>query len=326
MHTINRRQFSALCTATLVSGAANAQSRRPELARIYVPFAAGGGMDQIARLLAETTRGELADNVIVENKSGASGRIAVDALKLMPADGTTLLVHASVVQSLYPFVFKQLSYDALTDLSPVSVVARIEYAFAVGPGVPQEVRTLAEYLAWLKADPKRSSFATPGAGTPLHLMPLLLQRDTKVEMNPVHYRGTSAGLPEVMGGSVPAIYGPLPDLLQQVAGGRLRLLATSGPARNRLTPTVPTFAEQGYPELTMTDWYGIFVNGKTPQPVQEAISLQIRKALTHPVLVAAFEKAYLEPYGSTPAEAMRMVRQDSERFAKLVKTVGYQPE
>lgn len=326
MSFINRRQFSALSAAALTGGAAFAQSKRPEVVKILVPFAAGGTMDQIARLLAEQLRGGIADTVVVDNKSGAAGRIAIDAMRQAPGDGSTLLIHAIGIQTLYPYTFKNLGYEPFADVVALSTTNPLEFCFTVGPAVPASVTNLKTYVEWVKGDPKRAAFATPGPGTPLHFLPLLLGRNEKIDMNPVHYRGTAAALPDVLGGQIPALSSPLHDIIQQLPTGKLRILASSGAARNKLTPSVPTYAEQGYTQLTSGDWYAIFANGKTPVALQEQLSAAIRKALASPAIATAFSKAYIEPTPSTPAQALAMARADNERWAKVVKEVGYQPE
>lgn len=324
--TLNRRQFSALSVSALGSGMLRAQGKRPELIKILVPFSAGGTLDQIARLLAEQMRGDLADTIVVDNKSGAAGRIAIQNLRQAPADGLTLMVHAIGIQSLYPHTFLQLGYDPVADLAPVSLTNRLEFGFAVGPAVPAEVKDLKGYVTWVRRDPRNASFATPGSGTPLHFLPLLLGRDIKVEMNAVHYRGTAAAFPDLLGGAVPALSAPVHDLLQQTSGGKIRILATSGTKRHKLTPEVGTYAEQGFPQLTSGDSYAIFVHGKTPVAMQEHISAAVRKALMAPAVVSAFSKVYIEPTGSTPAEAIQIARADGAQWASVVKTVGYVPE
>ena len=326
MTSINRRRFSALAAIALTGGLARAQGKRPEIAKILVPFSVGGTFDQIARLLAEYMRGELADAIVVDNKSGAAGRIAIDTLRQSPADGTTLMMHAGGIQSLYPYTFKQLSYDPFADVVPLSLTNRLEFGFAVGPSVPADVTNLKDYIGWVKANPQLSSFGTPGSGTPLHFLPLLLGRDIGVAMNAVHYRGTAAAFPELMGGQIPALSSPVHDLVQQVPSGKVRILATSGAVRNKLTPQVGTYAEQGFAQLTCGDWYAVYASGKMPAALQEQISAMVRKALAAPGLVSAFAKAFIEPVGSTPAEAMKQARADNAQWAAVVKTLAYVPE
>lgn len=323
---INRRQFTALTTAALTPGLTLSQTKRPELAKILVAFPAGGTTDQIARLLAEQLRGDLAETVIVENRPGAAGRIAIQGIKQANPDESTLLIHGLAIQSLYPHTVKQLGYDAFTDLAAVSTVCPLEFCLAVGPGVPESIRSLKDYANWVRQDPSRGSYATPGAGNALHFMPLIFGRIEKIELNPVHYRGTSAAMPDLIGGQIPATCTPLNDALLLGQSGKVRILATSGPKRNKFTPQVPTFTEEGYPRITYQDFFAIFLNGKTPATTQERVSAAVRKALATPQVQAGIAKLFLEPASSTPADALRIARTEHDLSGRLVKEIGYQPE
>lgn len=322
---MSRRQFGILSAAAWAGGPAIAQIR-PDVAKILVPFPAGGTTDLVARLLAEQLRGDVADIVVVENKTGAAGRIAIAALKQAPADGSTLMLHALGIQMMYPHTLKQLGYEPFADVAPISITNRVDSCFAVGPAVPAQVRSLKDYFDWVKGDPRRGSFASAGSGTPQHFMPIAMGQQVKVELTPVHYRSSTVAYPDVLGGMVPAICTPLNDAMQQLATGKLRLLATTGDKRNSLTPDVSTFAEQGFPQLVDSDFFAVFVHGSTPAPLQERLSASVRKALAAPALVTSFHKAYIEPLSTTPAETLRLARAGYERNARLVKDVGYQPE
>jgi tripartite-type tricarboxylate transporter receptor subunit TctC len=327
MTTFNRRQFAALSAAALTPGISTAQPKRSELGKILVAFPPGGTTDQIARLLAEQLRGDVATNIIVDNRPGAAGRIAVQALKAAPSDGSTFLVQALAIQSLYPHTFKQLGYMPFADVACVSTTALLEFCIALGPSVPASIKTLKEYAAWVREDPgPRGSYATPGAGNPLHFMPLVFGRIEKIDLNPVHYRGTTAAIPDLIGGTIPASCTPVNDALPYAKDGKIRILATSGPQRNDLTPNAPTFTELGYPQMTYRDFYSVYVPGKTPLAMQEHLSASIRKALSAPAVVQGFATLYLQPAGSTPAEALKMARADYERWGRVVKDLGYQPE
>ena len=323
---LHRRHLLAAGTAATLGLPAAVRAKNPELARILVSFAAGGTMDYIARLMADQLKGQIADTVIVENKSGAAGQIAIDALKASAPDGTTLMIHALGIQSLYPFTFKTLRYDPFTDVAAVSTTNRLEFCLAIGPAVPESVKDLKGYLEWVRGDAKRTAFATPGPGTPLHFLPLLLGAEEKIPLNPVHYRGTAAALPELMGGQVPALSSPLHDMVVQLPTGKVRIIATSGAARSRHTPNVPTYAEQGFPQLTSGDAYALWVNGKTPAALQEQLSVAVRKALAAPAVQTAFAKVFIDPMPSTPAEALKMAREDHALWQRAVKAVGFTPE
>ena len=321
-----RRQVLLTAAAVTLAGPTLAQTKLAEQARIYVSFAVGGVLDLIARVMAEALRGSIANNVIVENKSGASGRLAVDALRQMPADGLTMMINGDGIQTVLPHTFKQLNYQPFADIVPIGMTNRFEFAFAVGPKVPASVKTLKDYLAWVKGDADRAAFATPGAGTPLHFLPLLMGKDAGIDMVPVHYRGSIATFPDVMGGQIPAVSAPLPDVLNQLGSGKVRLLATSGAQRNKLTPDVATYAQQGWPQLTSEAFYALYVHGKTPPEVQEQLSAAVRKALAQPAVVAAFAKLYVEPAPTTPAEVLKAARSNSLLWAETVKAIGYAPE
>ncbi len=327
MHHINRRRFASLCAGTLAGlSTANYAQTRPELAKIFVPFPAGGTTDVMARLLAEQLRGEIADTVVVENKTGAAGRIAIQALRSAPADGLTLMLHASGIQSLYPHVLKQPGYDPFVDVAPVSTLTRIEACYVVGSAVPASVKTLQDYLAWARTDKRNATVASPGPGTPHHMLAVVLGQQAKVDLALAHYRGSTAAFPDIMGGQVAAGCTPLNDALMQMASGKIRILATSGDKRSGQTPDVPTFIEQGFPQLVTSDYFTVFVHGKTPLAMQERLSGVIRKAITAPAVVAGFKRLFIEPVGSTPQEAVRIAQAAYEVNGRMVKAVGYEPE
>ena len=250
----------------------------------------------------------------------------MDALRLAPPDGLTFMLNSDGIQTVFPYTFKQLSYQPFVDIAAISIISRFEFAFAVGPAVPEPVKSLKDYIGWLKGDPKRTAFATPGAGTPLHFLPLLLGAEAGISMTPVHYRGSAATFPDVIGGQVPAVSAPLPELLTQFSNGKLRILATSGKQRSKFTPEVATYEEQGWPQLTSSAFHALFVNGKTPLHVQEQLSATVRKALSQPEVATAFAALYVEPSPSTPAEALAAARRSGMHWAETVKKLGYEPE
>ncbi|MDO8768709.1 MAG: tripartite tricarboxylate transporter substrate-binding protein [Burkholderiaceae bacterium] len=321
---VNRRKILGLAGAVFLPGVV--QAALPALAKIIVPYAAGGPFDFVGRQLAEQLRGTLATSVVVDNRAGAAGRLAIDLLKQAPPDGTMLMINAGGIQSLFPYVFKNLNYDPFRDVAPVSLTHKIEFGFAVGEAVPATVKTLKDYVAWVKGDLKRGSFATPGAGTPLHFLPVLVGKEAGVDLTPVHYRGAATIWPDFFGGVIPAASLPLTTLLQQVATGKVRIIATSGAVRHKFSPDAPTFAEQGFPQLTSSDWLAVYVSGRTPPDVQEQLSAMVRQALAQPALVESFAKAYMEPFPSTPAQAVQLARSDSLHWSKAIKLIGYTPE
>lgn len=331
MSQLNRRQFAAWTAGAVALGgipAARAQKAQdlPPTATILVPFPAGGGVDKVARLLAEHLRGQIAKTVVVENKTGAGGRLAIQALKKEAPDGLTVLLHAFGIQSLYPHVFKRLDYDPWKDLSPVTTLYPSEVCLAVGPGTPATVKTVADYLAWVKADAKNGSYGTGGAGTPNHLLVAALGRAAGIELVPVHYRGGNAAFPDLVGGQIPAMGAQLDFAARNLETGKIRILASFGAKRSPLLPSVPTVAELGYPGLVSSGSFCAYVHGATPAPVQERLSATLRKILAEPAVKAVFKQDFVEAVGSTPQEALRQAKADFELSSRLVKAIGYTPE
>lgn len=322
--SISRRQF-ALSAAPLLAPSLG-RAALPPTAQIIASFPAGGTVDFISRQLAEQLRGHLADTVIVDNKAGAGGRLAVAAIKQLPADGLNLMVNASGVVAMLPHTYKKLAYSPFEDIVPVSLTNRFEFGFAVGPAAPAKVKTMADYFAWVKAHPGMDSFASPAAGSPPHFVGQLAGRSGGVELRAIQYRGTQPGLLEVLGGQVPAISTTLPDLVPNARTGKIRVLGTTGSTRSRFLPEAPTFQEQGLKDLVYEDWYAVFVHGKTPVDVQRHISGLVRSALAAPALARAFEAVALTPGGCTPAEVQRLARVDNERWGVVVKQLNFNPE
>lgn len=324
--SLDRRRFGALSVALAACGPAIGQTpARREIVKLLVPFPPGGTTDFVARVLADQLRGDMANALIVENKPGAAGRLAIAALKQAPADGTTLMVHGMGIQSLYPHTLKQPGYEPFADVTPISTTNRVETVFAVGPAVPDPVRTIKEYLAWVRGDAKRGMFADGGSGTPGHFLGVTLGEKAQVELTPVHYRSSTVAFPDVIGGVVPAVATHLNDAVAH-RGGKLRILATTGEKPSPFAPDVPTFAEQGFPEFLNSDFFAVFVHGNTPVALQESLSNAIRRALAAPEVVASLREAFIEPFGMTPAEVQRVARADYERFGRIVKALRFQPE
>ncbi len=320
----SRRQF-ALSVAALLTPCLS-RAALPPTAQIIASFPPGGTVDFIARQLAEHLRGHLASTVVVDNKAGAGGRLAVAAIKQLPADGLNLMVNASGIVSLLPHTYKKLTYSPFEDIVPVSLTNRFEFGFAVGPAVPATVKTMVDYFAWVKANPGMDSFASPAAGSGPHFVGQLAGRAGGVELRAIQYRGTQPGLLDVLGGQIPAISTTLPDVVPTARTGKIRVLGTTGSARSRFLPEAPTFQEQGLKDLVYDAWYAVFVHGKTPVDVQQHISGLVRTALAAPALVRAFEAVALIPGGSTPAEVQRLARVDNERWGAVVKKLNFNPE
>lgn len=326
--SLQRRQFLGTSAAiaggglSLLTTAVRAQPLF-DTVKLYAGFAPGGTIDVTARRLAEKLRDVVAKSVVVENRTGAGGQIALSALKTAPADGQTLAISPMSMLGIYPHTYKKLPYAPLTDFAPVSQVVRVDFGFAVGTMVPESVRTLKDFVAWCKANTRDANFGSPAAGSVPHFVGELFGRAAAIDLKHVSYRGSQPAIMDLVGGQLAAASGPVGEFLQHLPAGKVRLLATSGPSRSRFAPNVPTFAEQGFKDIVYDEWHGIFAPAKTPPEVVERFSVAIRKALTAPDVIAALAQMGLEAKGSTPAELAALLKHDTERWAPLIKTIGF---
>ncbi|MEM5427706.1 Bug family tripartite tricarboxylate transporter substrate binding protein [Cupriavidus oxalaticus] len=330
--TMTRRQFLASTATTAAAtsaglaalpGVALAQS---DTARILVGFPPGGTPDVLARRLAEKMQGGYAKAVIVDNRAGAAGQIAAQAMRAAAPDGNTMLLTPMSILGVYPHTYKHLSYDPRTDLVPVTKAVSFDYVLAVGPAVPDSVRTVPEFLAWCKANPGKASFGSPATGSTLHFIGILLGRAAGVELTHIGFRGTQAALLDLVGGQIPAVCGPLGEFMKFASAGKCRVLGTSGASRSRFFPNVPTFVEQGYKGMAFSEWYGFFLPARSSAATIQNLNAAVRTALSHPDVVESLAAFGLEPAPSTPADLDATLRADTARWAKLVASVGFTAE
>jgi len=321
--TIDRRQFLALGAVSALPGLAMAQT--PDTARVLCGFPAGGTTDAVSRRIADKLRGGYAKTVLVENKPGAGGRLAVEELTRSTPDGSTLLLTPAAMITLYPHVYTKLAYG-INDVTPVCTACIISFGFGVGPMVPESVKNIKDFIAWAKANPLQANYASPGAGSPPHFLGALLSKESGVEMRHVPYRGSAPGIQDLLGGQIASMSSPIGDYLPHLKSGKLRLLATSGPKRSRFAPDVATYTEQGFKALEMQEWYGFFLPGKAAPAVVERAASAIRAAVAMPDVAESFVQLGLEPYANTPAEIAKAVKEENAGWAPIVKRVGFTPE
>jgi tripartite-type tricarboxylate transporter receptor subunit TctC len=320
-----RRLFTCALVAVAfagLAGLARAQLGEQPL-RIVFPFAAGGSGDALARVLADAMRAELNRPVIVENRTGAAGRIGVQAVKAAAPDGSTLLLTPIAPVAIYQHVYPSLEYDPIADFQPVTQVATFEFGLAVGPQVP--AKSLNELVAWLKANPAQHSYATPGAGTLPHFFGVLFARAAGLDLTHIHYRGSAAALTDLIGGQVPVLVTTTTDLIENHKAGRIRALATSDKTRSPFLPDLPTFREAGY-DIEGTGWYGVFVPAKTPAEIIERYNRILVAALRAPQVRDRLIGFGLAPTGTSVAEFAAIHRADSARWAPAVKASGFTPQ
>ncbi len=309
--------------ATLHPFAALAQAL--DQVKIVNGFPAGGTADATSRRVGEQLRGSAftKNAAVVENKPGAGGRIACETVKNAPADGSTLLLTPYSCTSVYPHIYTNLAYDPFKDLTPVSIAAVMHHGLAVGPMVPATVKSVKDYVAWAKANPAQASYGSPAAGSLPHFLGALLSSYTSVPLQHVPYRGSVPGVADMIGGQIASMFTPSGDFLANHKAGKIRLIATSGPARSPFSPEVATFAEQGFPELTTEEWFGFYAPAKTPASVIDNANAAINAALKAPIVVSSLGTFGLVAQGSTVREMDRSQRDAFFRWGPLVKHIGF---
>lgn len=295
--------------------------------KIMYGFPAGSAGDSVARRVAEKIGGTpySKNPGYVENRPGAGGRIAVEALKNSPPDGSVLTLAPVSALSVYPYIYPKLSYKP-EDVTQVSIGAIMFHGLAVGPAVPAEVKTLKDFLAWAKAHPDQASYGSPGAGSMPHLLGALLGLRSGVTLKHVPYRGTVPSITDLVGGQIAAAMNPSGDYLQYMKSGRVRVLATSGKQRSPYLPDVPTFTELGYPDVTSEEWFGFFAPAKTPAATIAAANAAITAALKDKSVVDSLALVGLVAHGSTPQAMAADQKAEYERWGPLVKQIGFTAE
>lgn len=316
---------AALASLPLSIPRALAQAQA-EIVRVICGYAPGGTSDTISRRIGDKLAGTYAKAAVVENRAGAAGRIAIDAVKTAAPDGATLLMTPGSMLFIYPHIYKNLSYNPTTDLMPVSTAANIVHAIAVGPMVPESVKDIAGFIAWCKANPSLANYGSPAAGSTPHFVGTMVEKAAKVQMNHVAFKGTQPAIVDLMGGQIAAVCGPDGEFLPHMKSGRIRVLATTGQTRSRFHPDVATFAEQGMKDVVVQEWFGFFMPAKTPQDAVDRASVAIRNALKTKEVVDSFNLMGLDPAGSTPAELAARLKADLAFWAPIVKATGFTPE
>lgn len=330
--SMNRRTLlQASGAAALLAGIgreALAQAGAPniETLKIVTGFAAGGTSDTTCRRVATRLTGTWAKAAVVENKTGAGGQIAIQYIKTQAADGSVLLQSPTSMFTIYPHIYKRLPYDPVNDISPVSLACVFDFGLAVGPLVPATVKTASDFVAWAKANPNQASFGSPAAGSTPHFVGALLGLKHGFDFKHVPYRGTQPAMQDLLGGQLAAVSGPIGDLTQHLATGKVRILATSGAKRNRFAPDVPTYTEQGMPELQHSEWFAFHLPPKAPGELVARMNGALRNALAQKDVVDGLATFGLEAMSSSPAELAELLKKDTAKWAPIVKQIGFTAE
>ena len=301
---------------------ANAQAVTPgQPIKVLIGVPTGGTQDVLTRAIAEQVRDTLGP-LIVDNRSGAAGRIAVEAVKTAAPDGRTLLLGTASMMTMFPSAYRQLSYDPIKDFVPIINAARFELALVVHKDVP--ANTLAEFIAWAKAQGDKLSFASYGAGTPSHFLGEMLNRAAGLKMVHVPYRGSTPARQDVMGGSVPVYFDTIGGAQQLLPSGRVKVLATSGEKRSPLMPNLPCFVESGYKDVVATAWFAYYAPLKTPQPIVDKLRAEFTRAINSREVRQQLLQNGMYPVGDNSEALLKTMREDTARWAGIMKAVNFQ--
>lgn len=326
---VNRRHLlqSASASALLASIGQQAWAdAQLENLKIVTGFAAGGTSDNTCRRVGTRLTGTYAKTVVVDNKTGAGGQIAIQFIKGQPTDGSVLLQSPTSMFTIYPHIYKKLPYDPVTDVSPVSLGCVFDFGFAIGPLVPANVKNVSDFVAWAKANPSEGNYGSPAAGSTPHFVGALLGIKAGLDLKHAAYRGTQPAMQDLLGGQIAAVSGPIGDITQHLATGKVRILGTSGAKRSRFAPDVPTFAEQGFKELTHSEWFAFFLPPKSAPELVARMNAALKVALASKDVVDGLATFGLEAMSSTPAELAELLKQDTAKWGPIVKTIGFTAE
>jgi tripartite-type tricarboxylate transporter receptor subunit TctC len=314
-------QAAALAVAAGASSRAWAQAQ--PAARVIVGFAPGGSVDALARMTAEAVAAATGRTAVVENKTGASGRIAVDLVKAATPDGMTLLVAPQGPMTLFTHVFKdKLKYDPAKDFSPITRLVSGDFALTIGPLVP--AKDLAGLRAWLKTAADKASYGSPGAGTLPHFVGVSVADKLGVPMTHVPYQGSAKSMLDLAGGTLAAVVSPVTEALELHKAGRVRIVATTGAKRSTFVPEVPTFKEAGV-DLEVPLWFAVYGPAGVPAAMVEKLRAAIDTAFATPDAAQRLAKLGLVAAPLSPTELEALRQRESAMWAPVVKASGFTP-
>ena len=314
--------MAVLCVAAADAKCAQVFPLRP--VRLIVTYPAGGPADIAARALAQKLAQAWGQQVVVDNRAGAGGIIGTELVANAAPDGYTLLHGTAAGLVINPLLAKKLSYDTLRDFAPVSMVVIVPQLLVVHPAVP--VSTLKELIALAKARPGRLNYASVGVGSPNHLGMELLKSLSGIDIVHVPYKGATPAMADLIAGQVQLAFNGMASVLPQVATGKLKAIAVGSARRSVAAPDVPTVAEAGLPGFEYVAWNGTFAPSATAPALVAKISGDIRQALAAPDVVQRLTSLGSEPSPSTPAEFAVYLKEDHQRWSRVVKSIGITPE
>ena len=304
----------------LVCGTTSAQNYPTKPIRLMVPFAPGGSSSIVARTIAAEMEKGLGQSIIVENKPGGGGNIAMLEVAKADPDGYTLIIGHVGSFAMNPYMHAKLPYDVDRDFAPISMLAIVPAIFVVHESVP--AKNLREFVALAKKEPGKMYYGSAGNGSAGHLAMEYLKQVTGMDIQHVPYKGTGPNVIDLVAGRTQVASAGTPPLMPHVKAGKLRVIAVGTSTRLPTLPDVGTVAEQGYPGFETSQWYGLNAPAKTPEPIIRRLAAEVAKAAKNPKVLERFAADDAEAIGSTPAEYAAYIKKEQERWSKVVRAAG----
>lgn len=324
LHSRTRRAFTLGLAAGALGTRPGLTTAQARLTRLVVAFPPGGPVDFVARAIAEALGRELGQQVIVENKAGANGAIAAEFVSRAAPDASTLWLTSVGAVAINPALYDKLPYDPVRDLVPVSLVVNNVEVLVVPANAPYN--SGAEFVAAARAPGARMTMASSGTGSVPHLAMELLNDAAKIDLLHVPYKGAAPAITDVIAGHVSGFFGDIPGLVGHIRGGKLKAIALAATRRHPVLPEVRTFQEMGVPGVDSDNWYALFTSRGTPAAEAERVAQAVRRALTTEAVRGKLLASGAEPAPSSPAELAALLRSDSAKWARVVKSKNIKPD
>jgi tripartite-type tricarboxylate transporter receptor subunit TctC len=299
---------------------AAAQAYPSKPIRFVVPYPPGGPLDTVARLTAQKVSEAVKQPVIADNKPGAGGNIGADIVAKSPADGYTILMGAVATHAINPALYASIPYDPVRDFAPVTQLASTPNILIVHPSIPAS--NVREFIAYAKANPGKLNFGSGSAGSAGHLAGELFKTMAGIEMTHVPYKGAAPAMQDLVGGQIQLMFDNLASALGQVRAGKVKGLAVTTAKRTSLAPDLPTIAESGLPGFDINTWFGVFVPAGTPPDVVDRLHAEFTRALAAPDVREKMLNLGAEPVGSRPEEFAAYIKQEAQKYARVIKASG----
>lgn len=313
-----KKLLAALGLVALVAGPAQAQDYPTKTIRLIAPFAPGGSVDIVGRILAQKMTESLGQTVVVENKPGASGMIGADMVAKSAPDGYTLLVNSSI-HVIVPSLFSKVTYNALEDLVAVGQATEVPMVMLTGAG--SRAKSVQDVIAWAKAEPG-VAYASAGSGSSAHLAGEVFKKATGVTLTHIPYKGSGAAMADVIGGQVPLMFDALTAAMGHIQGNKMRALAVSSQQRSPILPDVPTFQELNMPQMNLSTWHGVWAPKGTPPAIVKKLNAEIARIVALPDVREKIKGLGGIPVGNTPEQFDAYQRAELEKWSRIVKESG----